>query len=453
MLVRALAIYIGTQRVGTLLKFGTEDPILRFEAHEAYVDLLNPPTLSLSMQAEDPEQQRAFWADGTLPLFNGSYSAKKDCFLLPAFFQGLLPEGVVRDHIAAKRGCEPDDHFELLAATGRDLPGNVSAWPVNLAPQKVAHLIALDADSLQMSGVAEPMDDGISVSGMQAKLGVVKDGDHYVTRTKMQDARVIAKLPAVGYPLLPELEDLSLRLAAAAGVSVCETQLEPLEKLAIEHGYDLGDETTGKTNFLAVTRFDRFHGGRVHAEDFGQILEIQPQHKYRSSYFDIAAVMLDEPTLGEPAIHELLRRLTVNELLGNPDMHVKNIGVLYLDGVNPTLSPAYDIVAYSAYNNRQGHGLYIVPPELLPPPPKDRPAPKQRLSPALVRKFSENLRLTEKPLQAVISQTVHSAVKAWPHMIEESKLTTKQKKNLLAFFYGQPLVTSARARLERRAAA
>lgn len=453
MLFRALAIYIGKQRVGTLFKYGTDDPILRFVAHEDYVDLRNPPTLSLSMQADDPDQQRAFWADVTLPVFNGSYSAKKDSFLLPAFFQGLLPEGVFRDHIAAERECEPDDHFEMLAATGRDLPGNVSARPVDLDFQEVAHLVTQDADSLEMSVVAEPMEDGMSVSGMQAKLGVLKEGDRYVARTKMQDTHIIAKLPVVGYALLPELEDLSLRLAAAAGVTVCEAQLEPLEKLAVEHRYDLGDEVTGKTNFLAVTRFDRFPGGRIHAEDFGQILEIQPENKYRSSYFDIAAVMLYEPSLGEPAVHELLRRLTVNELLGNPDMHVKNIGVLYLDGVHPTLSPAYDIVAYSAYQNRQGHGLYIIPPELLPPSPKDKPAPKQRLSPALVRKFSENLGLTEKPLQAVISQTVHSAVKAWPQMIEDSKLTAKQKENLLGYFNSQPLVTSARARLERRAAA
>jgi serine/threonine-protein kinase HipA len=89
----------------------------------------------------------------------------------------------------------------------------------------------------------------------------------------------------------------------------------------------------------------------------------------------------------------------------------------------------------------------------LPAPPKDKPAPKQRLSPLLVRKFSENLGLTEKPLQTVITQTVLSAVKAWPKMIEDSRLTTKQKENLLGYFNSQPLVTSARARLERRAAA
>src|SRR5207253_7277793 len=128
----------------------------------------------------------------------------------------------------------------------------------------------------------------------------------------------------------------------------------PLEKLMVAHGYDLGDAGQ-KTNFLAVTRFDRAPGVRFHVEDFAQIMDVQPEDKYTLSYLDIAAVMLNELSLGEPAVHELLRRMAVNELLGNPDMHLKNLGVIYNDGKTPTLSPAYDIVAYSAYQRRTGH--------------------------------------------------------------------------------------------------
>lgn len=52
-------------------------------------------------------------------------------------------------------------------------------------------------------------------------------------------------------------------------------------------------------------------------------------------------------------MRELLRRLVVNELLGNPDMHVKNKGLRYPDGVVPDFPSAYDIVAYSAFNKRR----------------------------------------------------------------------------------------------------
>ncbi|TWG88854.1 serine/threonine-protein kinase HipA [Cupriavidus gilardii J11] len=451
--LKALAIYLGEQRVGLLFQYGDDNPILRFVADDGFAALGEAaPTLSLSMQAEDPDAQRALWANVSAPIFNGRYS-NRNGWLLPPFFQGLLPEGVFRDHVAAVRGCAPDDHFEMLAATGRDLPGNVHARPVELTRHEAARLVTQDADSLEMSVTEEPMEDGVSVSGVQPKLGVIHVGDRYVGRTRMQDTHVIAKLPVVGYPLLPELEALSLRLAGAAGVDVCEARLAPLESLAVEHGYDLGNDVSGKTNFLAVTRFDRAPGQRFHVEDFAQIMGVQPEDKYSQSYLAIAAVMLTEPSLGEPAVHELLRRMTVNELLGNPDMHLKNLGVIYRDGRTPTLSPAYDIVGYSAYQRRMGHALFIVPPELREPVAQGNARRKQSLTPAMLREFCGHLRLLEKPAAATIQRTVLAAVKTWPGMIAAAPLTDTQKANLLAHLEAHPLVISMRKRLSRGATA
>ena len=135
MLFRALAINIGTLRVGTLFKYGTDDPIIRFVASDDYIDLPQPPTLSLSMQAADPAQQRAFWADVTQPVFNGSYSAKKDAFLLPAFFQGLLPEGVFRDHIAAERKFCVDRYSDTaVGLMEKNIDGRMAMSVVTLRP-------------------------------------------------------------------------------------------------------------------------------------------------------------------------------------------------------------------------------------------------------------------------------------------------------------------------------
>ncbi|GAB7546853.1 type II toxin-antitoxin system HipA family toxin [Cupriavidus sp. CuC1] len=448
--IKALAISLGEQRLGVLFKYGEDQPILRFVADEDFARQAGAPTLSLSMLADDPNAQRALWANVGSSLFNGRYS-NRNGWLLPAFFQGLLPEGVFRDHVAAVRGCDPKDHFEMLAGCGRDLPGNVYAYPATLTREQLTHLVTQDADSLEMSVTEEPMDDGVSVSGVQPKVGVIKDGDRYVGRTRMHDTHIIAKLPVVGYPRLPELEELSLRLAAAAGVTTCEAKLEPLEKLTVAHGYDLGDAGQ-QTNFLAVTRFDRAPGARFHVEDFAQIMDVQPEDKYTLSYLDIAAVMLNELSLGEPAVHELLRRMTVNELLGNPDMHLKNLGVIYRDGKTPSLSPAYDIVAYSAYQRRTGHALLIVPPDLAGQPKgKARPAQegktaKPSLTPSTVREFCAHLGLVEKPAAAAIQRTVLAAVRDWPDMIAQSQLTDTQKANLLASFDEHPMVVSARKR-------
>jgi len=245
----------------------------------------------------------------------------------------------------------------------------------------------------------EPLEAALSLSGVRPKVGVLLEGGRYVGRTRLKDAHIIAKLPVVGQPLLPELEDLSLRLAQAAGVPVVQARLEPLEKLMVEHGYDLG----------------------------------------------------------EAAVHDLLRRLAVNEMLGNPDMHLKNIGVIYPVVRTPVLPPAYDIVGYAAYNRRIGHALHILPPGRdIARKPRLSVAHAQAgraatpgLGPAVVREFCALLGIPEKPAAAAVRQAVAAAAATWPGMIRESALTGSQKERLLAHFEGHPLVASLRKRRAR----
>ena len=447
--VKALGIFIGTtQRIGVLFQYvlGESQVVNRFVADDGFAAAGHAPVLSLSMLADDASAQKALWADVGSTLFNGSFSHANG-WLLPAVFQNLLPEGVFRDHVAAQRGCDPKDHFEMLAACGRDLPGNVYALPLELTRGELARYVTQDADSLEMSVTAEPLDDGVSLSGVQPKVGVSKEGGRYVGRTKMQDTHIIAKLPVVGQPLLPEVEYLSLRLAAAAGVSVTQAHLEPLEALAVEHGYDLGDADK-KTNFLAVDRYDRTQNGRVHCEDFAQVLGIPPEQKYLgASYLDIASVMMAFPSLGEAAVHELLRRIVVNEMLGNPDMHLKNIGVWYPDGRTPEMPPAYDIVAYAAYHRRVGHALHILPaghekPRMSIEDARLGKAAKPSIGPNVVRQFCAQLGIPEKPAAAVIRKCVADAVRTWPAMIQASPLTALQKERLIAHFSAHTLVDS-----------
>lgn len=443
--VQALAIHIGAARAGVLFQYrmpGAE-VITRFVADEAFARRADAPVVSAAYLAASAEDQAAFWADVRSAPLNGRHSPQNG-WLLPAFFQNLLPEGVFRDHVARIRGCDPQDHFEMLAACGADLPGNVHAWPVELSRDELAHYVTQDQDALEMTVTADPMEEGVSLSGVQPKLGVIRQGERYVGRTRDRDTHIIAKLPVVGQPLLPELEALSLRLAAAAGVDTCEAYLEPLEKLAAEHGYDLGD-ADARTRFLAVVRYDRGQGGRVHCEDFAQILGAMPEEKYRAAaYLDVAAVLMAFDSLGEPAVHELLRRMAVNEMLGNPDMHLKNLGLVYPDGRTPRLAPAYDIVAYAAYHGCQGHALRIVPPEREPRRVSRAPGAKPMLSPAMLRAFCAPLRIPEKPAAKAVSDCVKAARAQWPGMIDASPLTVRQKQLLLAHFHAHAMVKSLR---------
>lgn len=431
--VKALAILLGTRRVGVLFQYqlAHDQVINRFVADEAFLNDPQQETLSLGFKAGNAEDQAAFWKSYGGRALNGAASrAGKRGWLLPAFFQNLLPEGPLRTRIAELRHCEVEDHFELLAATGKDLPGDVHAFPAELSRDDLARYITQNNDALEMSVVAEPLDDAISLSGVQAKLAVLKTGGRFVGRTKLTAEagvkHVIAKLPVVQYPHLPELEDLSLRMARAAGVSAVEAELAPMELLAAEHHYDLGD-IDAHTPFLAVHRYDRDADtptGRVHCEDFAQILGVQPEDKYTQDYLTVAGVMMAVPSLGEPAVHELLRRILVNDMMGNPDMHLKNIGLRYPDGRTPELPPAYDLVAYGAYSIRpRGRALYLMP--------GDKRDPEARLTPVIVREFCSRLGLPEKPAWTALRRCAEKALATWPALIAAAAITDQMKALLL----------------------
>jgi serine/threonine-protein kinase HipA len=95
--------------------------------------------------------------------------------------------------------------------------------------------------------------------------------------------------------------------------------------------------------------FDRLETGeRIHMEDFAQVFGVYPEDKYaQAAYRNIAQVIWRET--GEAGISEFIRRLVFNALIGNADMHLKNWSLLYRDGLNATLAPAYDFVSTIAY--------------------------------------------------------------------------------------------------------
>ncbi|MDO9402170.1 MAG: type II toxin-antitoxin system HipA family toxin [Polaromonas sp.] len=426
--VKILEISLGARRFGKLFQYAD---LCRFVAEPELVANPPPEVLSLSMVASDPAAQSALWSDVKNPLFNAQGGP------LPTFFQNLLPEGVLRTHIAQLRGCRENDHFELLAACGGDLPGAVSARPVSVDRGTLQRLITQDQDALEMSVVELPLPQGISVSGVQPKLGLRRQGGRYVARTRAgASTRVIAKLPVAGRPHMPQLEMLSLQMAGAAGVEVCHAELAPLSAIAAEHSYALPDEP----EFLAVTRFDRDGARRIHFEDFAQVLAIEPMRKYSASYLDMALAMRAFASLGEDAVLELIRRLVVNDLLGNPDAHLKNFGVLYPDGVAPRLAPAYDIVAYAALQGVEGHALPLLP---APTATTKRTA---MFTPANVRAFCFSAGLHEPLVRRVIADTARLARDAWPAMIDGSTLPAPWKKRLQQRLQAHPLLQSMRKR-------
>ena len=158
----------------------------------------------------------------------------------------------------------------------------------------VQRLLADQSEPGQMLPVASALADGFSLSGMQPKLSLGRQGGRYTFRGRVDQHSVIGKLPTVDFPLLPEVEMLSIRLARLAGVETCECELVPMELLE-----DQGElpVATG-AHFLAVSRFDRGANDRVHVEDFAQVFSVDPADKYRHiTYLDIMRLMILNPAV------------------------------------------------------------------------------------------------------------------------------------------------------------
>jgi serine/threonine-protein kinase HipA len=442
--VPVLVIKLHGQRIGCLFQYGQPGmpTILRFAAEESYarVPWDEADVLSESMRADDPAQQQSFWLDVTRPEFNTVPGSRGDA-QLPPFFQNLLPEGVFRRFVADEAQIDPLDHMGMIAACGKNMPGAVTAEWEDIPRATLQRLVTQNQDALEATVWAEPFQDALSISGVQPKIGVNKDLEgRFVGRTSQGDAAIIAKLPSPEYARMPQLESLSMGLARLAGVDVCQFELVTLSALSAPHRYDLGDEVAGE--FLAVTRFDRGPGGKVHFEDFAQVFGLPPEHKYAESYLAIAAVLMGLPRCGQAAVHELLRRIEVNELLGNADMHLKNLGLLYRDRRHAELAPAYDITSTLLYNGARGHALV-----LMPGAQKQHAAPI--FNPQRLQAFCNLLGLQVAGAAKVVRDVAAEAAQHWLPLIEASGLTPRQKRQLLTRLAKHPHLVQATRRLRR----
>jgi serine/threonine-protein kinase HipA len=99
---------------------------------------------------------------------------------------------------------------------------------------------------------------------------------------------------------------------------------------------------------LLIKRFDRTATGRIHFEEFNQLLGHQSFAKYDGSYHDMADFIATTPGCLPTENFRLYGRILAGLLVGNTDMHFKNFAMLHTPhGLR--LTPAYDEVAASLY--------------------------------------------------------------------------------------------------------
>jgi serine/threonine-protein kinase HipA len=376
--VSVLDVLLHDHPIGTLTRVSGDRNIFAFS--QAYIDNAARPTLSLSFKDV---------LGGLITEIAPTQTR------VPPFFANMLPEGAMRDYLAARAGVNPKREFFLLWVLGKDLPGAMTISPT-------------DGEHWPPDSGRKSDDEGsdaahrrvlrFSLAGVQLKFSAARDAAGGLTiPAEGIGGSWIVKLPSMAHDGVPENEYSMMSLAARIGMDVPELQLVELRSIAgLPEGMD-----NLKGPALAVKRFDRTPEGLVHIEDFAQVFSVYPEDKYkRASYRNIAEVIAAET--GNDGIAEFVRRLVFNTLIGNADMHLKNWSLIYPDRRIAALSPAYDFVSTIHYIPDDKAALTYV-----------RTKRMTEFSYDLLARLARKARLPEKLVRDAAAETVARFNDAW----------------------------------------
>jgi len=374
---RIANVFLYEKKIGTLTLLGTDQTVFAFE--EEYIDNPNRATLSLSFKSSQ---------GGLITELKPSRTR------LPTFFSNLLPEGPLRDYLAKKAGVSEKREFFLLKVLGGDLPGAITVQGSEFGA-------LADSDKLKKQEALEDEKGSLhfSLAGVQFKFSAIKKATGGLTiPAKGRGGSWIVKLPSMAHKKVPENEYAMMLLASEIGIDVPEVELVSISRIS---GLP-EDIHKMRGNALAVKRFDREKNGiSVHIEDFAQIYGVYPEKKYqKANYRNIAEVIWAES--GQEDIEEFVRRLVYSVLIGNADMHLKNWSLIYPDGRQAQLSPAYDLLSTIPYISDANTALNFV-----------RSRDMAGVSLNRLAYFAAKARLPEKPVLRSARDTVERFIEIW----------------------------------------
>jgi serine/threonine-protein kinase HipA len=183
---------------------------------------------------------------------------------------------------------------------------------------------------------------GMSISGVQQKLSLKKNEKHELEPTTLGGEYILKPSPE-GYPHAAENEHVAMLIHQLVGIDTALCGL--VDFRGGEHAY-------------LTKRFDKLSDGtKQHQEDLLQCFDLPSSDKYNKTYEE-AGLLLNKVTSGKQAITlEFVRRIIMAYVIGNNDMHLKNISVqralynktIYYD----KLTPSYDNLIVAALSSEQ----------------------------------------------------------------------------------------------------
>lgn len=295
---------------------------------------------------------------------------------LPTFLENLLPEGWTEDVIAASYKIAKEDEVGLLRTTHKYL-SNVTLRPLpipegdlvydahrlkltDVAPQRFA-IVPLKEQVGLKPEARELWEDlrersAVRLSGVQAKLPVAltagEDGPTLDVGSLRTSCTHILKLPSLTYGNLVENEWACLEIGRRAGLKVPEARVVtfssesqvPNPALLVER-YDIPSAVDLERGGSSLSLFMQ--------QDSATLLGLARRQKYSPSLDAIAKTLL-AMRLGSDELNAFLTHVVFSWIIGNGDLHAKNISVLRImrpgrPGDLPSLertayAPQYDLV-------------------------------------------------------------------------------------------------------------
>lgn len=263
---------------------------------------------------------------------------------LHPFFAGLLPEGLRLKAILKHLKTSQDDLFTLFAAVSSHTVGDVYAVGEGVSSEKreVPKLREIDfyeyfEKLMTMNSYALGED---ALAGVQEKTSASVIS--FPLNIAKADKSYILKLNPKDKPNLVKNELFSMRLAHLCGIKTA--------KVKTVHD-KLGNDG------LLVERFDRQKIGSktvmLHQEDICQAMNRYPGEKYRLSLREMIEGSRPFLSAEVPSALKILKLYCFSYLLGNGDLHGKNISLLTQENGFTDVSPAYDLLSTYIYGDQR----------------------------------------------------------------------------------------------------
>lgn len=173
--------------------------------------------------------------------------------------------------------------------------------------------------SLAIPGVQKKLSLELEKSRKGSRLTIVGVMGNYILKPSTKD-----------YFELPENEDLTMHLAAIAGIETAKHSLIKFHN--------------GEIAYI-TKRFDRHGSEKISVEDMNQISGNLTSDKYMGSVEKVAKLIQNLCTHNMLEVIKFYRLIVFSFLTGNSDMHLKNYSLIKDNEGHVKLSPAYDLLS------------------------------------------------------------------------------------------------------------